>query len=226
MSDAVKRADRGVHVWDWPVRLFHWGLVAALAVAWYSAEQGLDGFTLHKWAGYTILVLLVFRLLWGLVGSETARFSDFVRGPATTLNYLRGWLRGDKGPTLGHNPLGGLAILAMFGLIAFQAVSGLFADDDILVSGPFSSLVDGSTRRALTGWHKANFDWVLLVIGLHLLALLLYRLVRRERLVKAMITGYKEGVEGPAPWMAPLWRAVLLLAVSVALVAGAIAFFG
>ncbi len=216
-----------IQVWDGPIRIFHWVLVAAIAVAWFSAEQGSDGFTVHRWAGYTILTLLVFRLLWGLVGSETARFSDFVRGPRTVLNYLRNWHRGAHASTLGHNPLGALAILAMLALIAVQAVTGLFADDDVLLSGPFAGLVDGDTRSLLTTWHNVVFDGLLLLIALHIVVMGIYRVVRGENLVKPMITGYRVDETGAKPpWIAPLSRALLVLAISVALVAGGIAWFG
>lgn len=216
-----------IQVWDGPVRIFHWALVAAIAVAWLSAEQGSDGFTPHRWAGYTILTLLVFRLLWGLVGSETARFSDFVRGPRAVLDYLRDWRRGGSASTPGHNPLGALAILAMLALIAVQAVTGLFADDDVLLSGPFAGLVDGDTRSLLTTWHNVVFDGLLLLIALHIVVMGIYRVVRGENLVKPMITGYRVDETGAKqPWIAPLSRALLVLAISVAVVAGGIAWFG
>lgn len=223
----MQDSGRRICVWDWPIRIFHWALVVAIAIAWLSAERGSEGFTHHQWAGYTILTLLIFRVLWGLVGSETARFSDFVRGPRAVLEYLRNWHRGGRAATVGHNPLGALAILAMLALVAVQAVTGLFADDDILHSGPFSGLVDGSTRRMLTVWHTTLFDWLLVLIGLHIVAMVLYRVVRGENLVKPMITGYRDAEADRAqPWIAPLVRALVVLAVSVALVAGGLAWFG
>ncbi|MGM0411704.1 MAG: cytochrome b/b6 domain-containing protein [Pseudomonadota bacterium] len=206
-----------VKVWDLPVRLFHWLLVAAFALSWYSGEQGLEWVNIHVWSGYTIITLVGFRVLWGLAGSETARFSGFLQGPRAVLTYLRGWLRGE-GHTLGHNPAGGWMVLVMLVLLLAQGLTGLFATDDIFFDGPLGGWVGSSTQSWLTGWHKTIFDMLLVLVALHIVAIVVYRLVRREDLVRPMITGYKRE-EARQPAMAPLVRAAVLLA----LVAGALA---
>jgi cytochrome b len=206
-----------VKVWDLPVRLFHWLLVAAFALSWYSGEQGLEWVDIHIWSGYTIITLVGFRILWGLAGSETARFTDFLRGPRRVLAYLRGWLRGEE-HALGHNPAGGWMVLVMLVLLLGQGITGLFATDDIFFDGPLGGWVSGDTQSWLTGWHKTLFDILLGLIALHIVAVVLYRLVRREDLVRPMVTGYKQEV-ARQPVMAPLLRAAVLLA----LVAGSLA---
>ncbi|MFW5911056.1 MAG: cytochrome b/b6 domain-containing protein [Thiohalospira sp.] len=212
----TSEASPRVKVWDLPVRLFHWLLVAAFALSWYSGEQGLEWVDVHVWSGYTIITLVGFRLLWGLAGSETARFSNFLHGPRQVLAYLRGWLRGE-GHTLGHNPAGGWMVLVMLVLLLAQGITGLFATDDIFFDGPLGGWVGSDIQGWLTGWHKANFDVLLALIALHLLAILAYRL-RGEDLVRPMISGYKrESARQPA--MASLVRAVVLLV----LVAGTLA---
>lgn len=201
-----------VYVWDLPVRLFHWGLVVALGLAWYSGEQGLSWWDVHKWSGYAVVILVLFRILWGVIGSETARFTDFVAGPRTVATYLRDWWR-DRTPSRGHNPLGGWAVLVLVGLVLAQAVTGLFATDDILYSGPLTGYVGSEMERTMTRLHTRIFDVLLILVTLHVAAIAAYRLVRGERLLIAMITGYKRNGFAP-PWIAPLYRAVFAAAVA------------
>ena len=209
-----------VKVWDLPVRLFHWLLVAAFALSWYSSEQGLEWVNIHVWSGYTVITLVGFRILWGLVGSETARFSSFLYGPGAVLAYLRGWFRGE-GHTLGHNPVGGWMVLVMLLLLLAQGTTGLFATDDIFFDGPLGGWVGGSTQSWLTGWHKTTFDILLVLVAVHIAAIIIYRLVRGENLLRPMITGYKVE-EARSPVMAPLRRAVVLLVLVAATLALAV----
>jgi cytochrome b len=203
-------------LWDLPTRLFHWGLVLLLANAWLSVRQGW--MEIHRWNGYALLALLGFRLLWGWFGSRHARFSDFLYGPRQVWRYLRGQ------PVVygGHNPAGGWAVLAMLLLLLIQGVTGLFATDEILFEGPLYPAVSSGTAEALTRWHKLNFDLVLALVGLHLAALAVHRLLKGEPLIVAMWTGrhpQRRGREAPVP----LWRALLALAASAGLVAGMLA---
>ncbi|MCB1739355.1 MAG: cytochrome b/b6 domain-containing protein [Gammaproteobacteria bacterium] len=175
-------------VWDLPVRLTHWLLVLLVLGLYLSAESEEDWMDWHRWMGYAVLTLVLFRLLWGLVGSHTARFSSFVRGPVGILRYLRG----ESPPGLpGHNPLGALSVLALLAVLAFQAGTGLFASDDILFEGPLYDLVDSDTAERLTGLHHFNFDLLLILIGLHLVAIVFYLVFKRDNLVGPMLTGYK-----------------------------------
>ena len=197
-------------VWDVPIRLVHWLLAGLIAFSWWSAETShLD---LHIWSGCAILTLLIFRLLWGIFGSSTARFSSFVRGPAAVRDYLRGRWHG-----IGHTPLGALSILALLGAVAVQVGLGLFAqDDDGLYTGPLYRFVSSDTSDSIRGIHKAWFNVVLALVALHIAAILFYRVVRGKRLTKAMITGKAavapgSGTMRPGKW----WVALLCLGVAL-----------
>jgi cytochrome b len=211
-------------IWDLPVRLFHWILVGLIAFAWWSAEYHYDD--LHIWSGIAVLSLLIFRLLWGFFGSSTARFANFVRGPRAVFGYLRGQWRG-----IGHNPLGALSVIALLGLVTVQTVLGLIAsDEDGLMQGPLASLVSMGTSDAATELHEELFNVLLALIGLHVAAILYYRL-RGKRLIGPMLTGRGEvepGVEPmrPGKW----WAALLCLAAAIGItrwiIAGAPPFGG
>lgn len=169
----------------------------------------------HRLAGYGVLGAVLFRLAWGFCGGQTARFRDFVRGPAATFRYVRKLFGGgndDSRPALGHNPLGALSIIVMLALLLTQTTLGLFAVNvDGFDSGPFSRWVSFDTGRRFAHLHAANFDLLLLVIGVHLTAIAFYRLARRESLLPAMIHGFKPAaVSAAAPYFVPWWRAVLL----------------
>ncbi|MEO5335969.1 MAG: cytochrome b/b6 domain-containing protein [Magnetospirillum sp. WYHS-4] len=209
-----------VRVWDLPTRLFHWALVALVADAFLSAKFGDVTMTWHKWNGYAILTLLAFRLIWGMIGSSTARFADFVRGPRAIAAYLRGEIH-----PYGHNPLGALMVLALLAMLAFQGTMGLFATDDILVSGPLKHTVSAATAKRFTGLHKIGYWAILGLVAVHVGAVLAYLLVRKENLTRPMITGYKSaaGHAGePFPTLEPLWRAGLALALAASIVWGGV----
>lgn len=206
------RAPDGVaplrRVWDLPVRLTHWSLVALIGLCWFSAEQGkMD---LHRWCGCGVLALVVFRIYWGLVGTSTARFSDFVKGPAGVAAYMRTLPRRKASNAQGHNPLGALSVLALLGLMSVQTVLGLFSVDvDGIESGPLSSWVDFDTGRRLAELHELTFNLLLATIALHLAAVAFYLVYKRENLVGAMVTGSR-AVEAGAPpaVVVPIWRLV------------------
>lgn len=175
-------------VWDLPTRLFHWLLVAAFAAAYISGDTGGNWLVWHGRIGLFIVGLIAFRLTWGFAGSTYARFSTFVRGPAAIKDYLAGKWHG-----LGHNPLGALSVLALLALISLQATSGLFAqNDDTGFAGPFYALVSNSFGELATKLHHKVIDLLLILVGLHVLAILFYGHVKKDKLLKPMLTGYKE----------------------------------
>ncbi|MEO7247072.1 MAG: cytochrome b/b6 domain-containing protein, partial [Novosphingobium sp.] len=208
---------RRTALWDLPVRLVHWSFVALLPALWWTAHHGkID---LHKTLGLTMLGLVVFRVLWGIVGSESARFSKFVRGPAAVIAYLRDMRGGAPALTVGHNPVGGWSVVLLLALLAAQVIIGLFTQDvDGIESGPLNYLVSYDTAETLRGLHELGFNLILLFVIVHIAAVIYYTLVKKDRLIKPMITGAREFPDHiPAPRMAPLWRAIPLILFAVAL---------
>ncbi len=175
-----------VRVWDLPVRLTHLGFLLLIPALWWTAENG--EMERHSQLGYALLFLLLFRLYWGFAGSRNARFASFMRGPAAINAYLRG--RASR--PVGHNPLGALSVVALLGLMATQISLGLFAQDsDGLFSGPLSHLISYDLSDAAREWHERLFNLLAALIALHVLAVLYYQLVKRDRIVEPMVTGKK-----------------------------------
>jgi cytochrome b len=205
-------------VWDLPVRVTHWALVLAVAGCWATHYAGVEWFTWHRRLGYTVLVLVAFRIVWGFFGTRHARFASFVRGPRVLLAYLR-----ERGPaTVGHNPLGALSVIALLALLLLQAATGLFANDEIMNMGPFYGWIAPELSNRITSLHRASSEWQLVLIGLHVAAVAYYVRVHRQPLVNAMITGRKPAAEVPAAETITGSR-VLLACVIVALLAIALA---
>jgi len=204
-----------VRVWDLPVRLCHWALVAAVAGAFVTAKIGGNAMVWHGRLGLVILGLLVFRIVWGFVGSTHARFASFVRGPAAVLDYLKGRWQG-----VGHNPLGALSVLALLGLLGLQAGTGLFANDDIAFRGHLHALVDSSLSDRLTGLHKAFELFLIVLVAAHVGAIAFYARVKGHNLVKPMVTGWTEQAptttEAPRGGSLAAFVVATLLAVSAA----------
>lgn len=183
---------RHVRVWDPPTRLFHWLLVALVAVNLYTGNVGgLGEMEWHMLSGYAILALVAFRIVWGLVGSRHSRFTAFVRGPGATARYLVSFIRGPYRATVGHNPLGGWSVVAMLVALAVQAGTGLYANDDILTEGPLAGTVGKATSDTLTAIHNLNALVLYALIAIHIAAIALYHVVKKQNLVAAMITGRK-----------------------------------
>jgi cytochrome b len=204
-------------VWDLPLRLFHWALALAVAGSFATHWLGTTAFEWHVRCGYATLVLLAFRLAWGFVGPLHARFGDFVRGPRAVWSHARALFGGSKEPVAGHNPLGGWMVLALLALLAVQAVTGLFANDDIVNAGPLYGYVDDARSDALSSLHRRLSDWILVAVGVHVGAALWYLLVRRENLIVPMITGYKPGLPPAAAIAAHrAWLAVAIVAAACA----------
>jgi cytochrome b len=193
--EAVAAASSRVLVWDWPLRVFHWVLAAAIATSFITHYLGIEWFDWHRRAGYVALVLVAFRLAWGVIGPRHARFTSFMRGPRAILDYVRG---ARPHPPAGHNPLGGLSVAALLLVVAVQAVTGLFANDEIANAGPFYGWIRQETSNRLTSWHAFNSNVLLGLIALHLFAVAWHDLVRRHGLTRAMWTGRRAGGEGIA----------------------------
>jgi cytochrome b len=176
-----------VRVWDPYVRLFHWLLVTGIVACWISGENGwMD---LHYQIGLGVLGLVIFRILWGLVGSRTARFTHFVKGPGAVLGYMRTMFKRKPSFAFGHNAGGGAMVVVLLLVILVQASSGLFNTDDVLFEGPFYGKVSDSLSRLMGFLHGTLFNLLLVLVGLHIAVIALYLLWKRENLVRAMVTG-------------------------------------
>jgi cytochrome b len=178
-------------VWDLPVRVCHWLLVAAFITSYVTNRLGVSYFKYHVWSGYTVIVLVMFRIVWGLVGTRHARFRNFVCGPVRTVRYAVGWLRGDTHHHAGHNPLGAWMVIALLTALLAQAASGLFGNDEIFNVGPLYGFVTNETSLALTSLHRNLFYWLLGAAVVHVLAVIAHRVFKKESLVAAMFTGKK-----------------------------------
>ena len=185
-----------VRAWDGPTRLFHWMLVALIADAWVSFEysEKVSDFTMrwHRWNGYAILVLVVWRLLWGLFGSSTSRFANFVTWPWRAAGYGLDLLRGRDRHFLGHNPLGTYMILALLGLVALQGTLGLFTlEHNDTVAGPLKRIASDDWVKFLSSWHRRGFNVIMAFVTLHVIANLSYQFLMKDPLITGMITGRK-----------------------------------
>lgn len=220
-------------IWDLPIRLFHVLLITLLGLSWYTGEtmhvfsfgpqEGPSQFDLHRWSGYSILTLILFRLVWGFMGSTTARFSHFMAGPRSVLAYVRGLIRGGSADIVGHNPIGGWSVLLMLALLLSQAVIGLMASEDTYgLEGPLDHLVGKENSLWLGGIHHLLFEAILVVLGVHIVAVFAYLLLKRDNLITPMITGRSTKDVGEPLTFRPVWLAVAILAVCAALVWAAI----
>jgi cytochrome b len=209
-----------VRVWDIPTRLFHWSVVVLLCVSWFSADQGY--MRVHLVSGLTLLSLLLFRIAWGLMGSTTARFRNFLHPPRRVVGYLKGLAGGDKIFYAGHNPAGGVMVLALIAVLLAQVATGLFANDGVRFSGPLALLVSEETSSLITGIHGLVFDLILILVWCHIVAVGFYLLVKGDNLIWPMVTGKKHRAHLPAELnivFTRLYIAVLLLAVSAGIAA-------
>tara|TARA_A200000113_G_scaffold37940_1_gene31000 strand:+ start:734 stop:1417 length:684 start_codon:yes stop_codon:yes gene_type:complete len=180
-----------VLVWDIPTRVFHWLLVFSLLAQYATAEWLENAVQWHFYIGYFTLFLVIFRILWGFVGTQYARFSSFVTGPRKVIRYLKTLFDKDSMPSIGHNPLGGWFVIAMLVLVAVQAISGLFMTDDIFLDGPYRPLADEKTLALMNSLHHLAFDILLYVIALHIAAVFFYSIYKKQKLVPAMLHGKK-----------------------------------
>ena len=182
-----------VRIWDLPTRLFHWTLAAATVALVATAKLGGNAMLWHERLGYALLALLVFRLLWGVLGGRWSRFASFVHGPGALMRHLRGRPRPDEHLDAGHSPTGALSVLALLALVALQLGTGLISDDEIAFTGPLVRFLPGEWVGRATWYHADVGQYVLYVlVGLHVLAVAFYALVRRRAIVRAMLTGDKQ----------------------------------
>jgi cytochrome b len=206
-----------IRIWDRPVRLFHWTLILLVALSFASAKSG--AWALHYVSGYAILTLVLFRILWGFFGSENARFMHFLKSPLAALRQLGRIAKRDRDTETSHNPAGGWMVVVLLALLLTQAFSGLFASHDPGFSysqhGPLALKVDEATSESLSALHLAVQRYLLLAIALHVLAIMLYKLVKGHELVMPMLTGEKllpEGAKAPRLASGQLALGLLVLA--------------
>lgn len=216
-----------VRIWDLPTRLFHWTLALAVIAMVILANIGGDAMNWHFRVGYLIFTLLLFRLLWGVVGGHWSRFASFVPSPCRLLRYLRGQTQPHE--HAGHSPLGALSVLAMLAALALQVGTGLFADDEIAYAGPLAARVSGATVDWATHYHKSIGKLlVIALVALHVLAIIVY-LLRRHNLIAPMVWGDKQmadEVVGSRDSAGRRLLALLLLGVSAAIVAAVVQWGG
>ncbi|WP_062311022.1 cytochrome b/b6 domain-containing protein [Polynucleobacter sinensis] len=177
-----------IRIWDLPIRLFHWLLVLCIIASFITVKIGGNAMSLHAQIGYCVLALIIFRICWGIVGSHHARFVNFIPSPRELLNYLSGKSKA----TLGHNPMGALSVVGLLVSVGVQAVTGLFANDDIAFEGPFAKYVSNDTVALLTSVHHFNEKVLLILIALHLCAIFYYQKWRGKDLITPMLKGDKE----------------------------------
>ena len=218
--NALGHSMRPTRVWDWPVRITHWAIALAVLLCYGTAEYGWLDMQWHFYFGYSVLCLSVFRVLWGIFGSEHARFSDFVRGPGTIIKYLRGQLPN----RLGHNPLGALSVILLLVLLLAQSISGLFNSDEVMWYGPLNERVSAKIANFMADVHERGETLLLIAIGLHIAAIAYHLLVKRENLMTPMLTGHTPSDQPDARW-ASIWRALLLAAITVATLWALLAFW-
>ena len=186
-----------VRVWDLPTRLFHWLLAACVVAQVATAYIGGNAMAWHLRLGYAVMSLLLFRLVWGLVGGRWSRFGAFIYSPQSVYNYLKG--RGKPEHAAGHSPIGAGSVFAMLAILLAQVGSGLLSDDEIAFAGPLTRFVSNTSVSLATNYHKNIGKWILLaLVVLHILAIVFY-LWRKHNLVGAMLHGDKELVTRVAP---------------------------
>jgi cytochrome b len=200
-------------LWDLPTRLFHWSLVLSVTAALITGQVGGNYIEWHGKIGLFIIGLIVFRLVWGVLGSTYARFAQFFPTPAKLKAYLGGKWRG-----VGHNPLGAFSVFGLLGLLGFQMISGLFGNDDITFYGPLFDLVSKDVSNKLTSLHHLASNLIYLLIALHIGAIAFYAHVKKDNLVKPMVTGWKETEDGESAKGGGLLALIIALGIAGAAV--------
>lgn len=209
---------RPVKVWDAPVRLFHWLTVALVFASWLTTGTGWMEW--HMRCGYAVFALLLFRFAWGFIGSDTARFSRFLRSPLAAFRHLAHFRREQPDTEIGHNAAGGWMVLVLLALLAVQVGTGLYANDQVSTYGPFAYDLDQETSDWLTHLHVLTFKAIEAAVLLHVLAVASYGLVKRHNLVRPMVTGVKPlpaGLRPPRMRSPAIAAATLAAAIAVVL---------
>lgn len=202
-------------VWDLPVRLFHWSLVILFIVAYATNTLGTDYFIYHLWSGYAIIVLVSFRILWGLVGTYHARFLNFVRNPIATAKYGFSVLKRKDKHYAGHNPLGAVMVIVLLVTILVQAATGLFSNDEIFNLGPLYGYISNELSLQLTSLHRQLFYWILGAVVVHILAVFAHVFFKRENIIKAMFNGKKTAIDfidKKSIGSSRIWLAIIIVA--------------
>ena len=214
-----------VKIWDSPTRLFHWLLVLLFGFMWFSGETG-NYLDLHMKAGMFILSLVLYRIIWGFIGSSSARFSSFI-SPIGAIKHALTLFKREPEIHAGHNPLGGLMVIALLIMLALQAGAGLFTSYLVLTQGPLFNLVDEETSEEMTDFHHLGFNILLFLTGFHVATIVFYRVIKQTNLLKPMITGKTIWPENKAEpkliFKNPL-LALLILILSVATVFVSVTF--
>lgn len=183
-------ATRATRVWDLPTRIFHWSLLLCIVGLFITVNVGGNWMLWHFRFGYAAFTLLLFRLVWGIVGGRWSRFASFIYAPSTILAYLNG--RGKPEHSVGHNPMGAGSVFALLGFLLLQVASGLFSDDDIAFQGPLAKFVSSARVSSATWYHKEVGSKVLIaLIVLHIAAILFYLYKKKENLIRPMLNGDK-----------------------------------
>jgi cytochrome b len=214
----MQAAEAHVKVWDLPVRLFHWLLVLLFAFMFATGKAGSEWIAWHMRAGYVVLALVLFRVLWGFAGSTHARFVSFIASPSAGITFAKKLVARAPAPYAGHNPLGGWMVLVLLAGLLLQTGTGLFANDDLLSEGPLAAFVTKAMSDRITSVHVWNFNVLLLLVGLHVIAVLYHAGFMKENLIGAMFTGVKRmpvaAAESSATRFASPWLALALLCVA------------
>jgi cytochrome b len=210
-------------VWDGFVRVFHWSLVLLFAISVASGKVGGEWIVWHMRSGYAILALVTFRLIWGFVGGEYARYMSFLTGPVRAMKFAKGLLGKSHEHVIGHNPVGGWMVVLLLLLLATQGVLGLFSNDEIATTGPLARYVSEATSITLMGRHRLIGDALLVLVGIHIAAVLFHLFVKKENLVRAMFSGNKDlpphlASEARAAHKASLPLGFVVLSVAIAAV--------
>ncbi|WP_085620910.1 cytochrome b/b6 domain-containing protein [Thalassospira alkalitolerans] len=215
-------ATKTVRLWDFPVRLFHWSLVIAIVTSWWTNQELM--IDIHALAGYCVLALVLFRIAWGFVGSSNARFSNFLTGPRKVFGYLMKLPTGGVTELTypGHNPAGGWMVAVLIVLVAVQAISGLFASEDtfLFFDGPLVAYASSDIARTMNFIHHTNINLIYIAVGLHVFAALFYLVVKRENLIRAMVTGMHHVPESIAAGFMQIRFASPVLGIAILVVCG------
>jgi cytochrome b len=216
-----------VRIWDLPTRVFHWTLAAAVFGALATSWIGGNAMVWHMRCGLVVMALVLFRVVWGLIGGRWSRFASFIYAPGTVLRYLRGDVRDSDRFEVGHNPLGSFSVFALLGFLAVQVATGLVADDDIAFKGPLNRYVSSAKALSATSWHKDFGQWIMVgLVSLHVAAIVFYVVRKHTNLVRPMVTGDKPvpQVAADTPPSADTW-ATRALALAVGIACGALAWW-
>lgn len=218
-----------IRIWDFWIRSFHWCLAASVIFLLISGETGFQFFEWHRNVGEFVLLLVLFRIVWGIAGSSNAKLHTLVSHPRSAFNHLVHLLRGNTQQERGHNAAGGWAVLAMLLLIGFQAISGLFiADEDELIEGAFYGALGSDLSEQLLHLHHLNAELLLILVGVHVLMVFVYLFRAKQNLIIPMITGrmrWTQQLAVPEVRLAPAWLGFVLALVCLGVVGFSLGWF-